>query len=259
MRRMGGGIAGALLALAAGPSVAAQSGQDPTGPYPPNSVPYSIEIETFDVFCVDDTPFVRYELSANGFTPGSEEIELRLYDADGDELPAPYSPMGLDSFTGQFLYPGATAATLDWPGWEERPSRSNNWVEDPSDARWRDGLSIVVTYLEAPSAVPGFQAPPDGFRSTPRALLAQQGDPLVAYADIEYPPATEVCYGPPSVSRPPAQQAPPDAEADTPVGELPSTGGGFGLFRQAVALVLAGALLVLVATRRRQHEPNSAV
>ena len=259
MKRTGVGIAVALLALTAAAPAAAQSDDDPTGPYPPTSPPFSIEIEAFGTFCLDDTPFVNYDVTPNGFTPTSEQIELRIYDVNGDELPAPYSPMQLGSFTGQFLYPGANDAPPDWPGWIEVPSGSGNWVEDPTDALWRDGLSITVTYYGAPGGTSGLRAP-QSFRRAPSALVEQTSEPLVAYADVQYPPATDLCYGPPGVTPPPPpNQTPPGTEPATPVGELPSTGGGFGLVRQGLALLLAGALLAIVATRRRQHQPTNAL
>ncbi len=252
-------IAAAVLALAIGSPAAAQTGEDedPTGPYPPTTAPYSLDVKGFGTFCLDDAPYVGYDVTPVGFTPASQTFTMRIFDVNGDELPAPYSPQTLNSFTGEFLYPGAAVTPYqDWPGWEEVPLGSNNWFDDTpgaeADAIWRDGLRIEVTYdVPASPLVSGFRRP--------TALLQQTQ--LVAYADIQYPPPTTDCNGPHVSPPPPPDNTTPAGTTpavDPPVGELPKTGSGFGLWRQGIALVLAGGLLTLIAVRRRQHEPSGA-
>jgi hypothetical protein len=71
------------------------------------------------------------------------------------------------------LYPGAAVDAqgnaADWPGW--KLNEFGFWVEDPTDALWRDGLTLTVSVNPTAST------------------------------DISYPPASSACASPSSVSQ----------------------------------------------------------
>lgn len=94
----------------------------------------------FSSICVHDAPYIAYDIIPVGFTPVTTPT-LTFYDLDG----ALVRTLPVDGMSGRVLYPGATVdangVATDWPGW--KPA-NGGWVTDATDARWRDGLRIVV-------------------------------------------------------------------------------------------------------------------
>jgi LPXTG-motif cell wall-anchored protein len=211
----------ALLALCLAGIVAApltthaQEGGD-EGVYPPGD--RSLDVTAFDSFCQDDAPYVRYLIKANGFTPDPPIATLTITDLDGNLIET-FTDMPLE---GQFVYPGAkvnaAGEPIDWPGWK---LVDGEWVEDPTDAFWRQGINIRV------------DVNPTAFVDPP----------------ISYPPGSPLCLAPPGAS--PDQGVVPSQPADSS-GSLPSTGGGISTPVQiGAAAMVAGALLLIGARRRR--------
>jgi LPXTG-motif cell wall-anchored protein len=173
--------------------------------------------------CQADIPYIQYAIEVSG-TPNTTAT-ITFIDNKGVEVARHEN----QPFTGKLIYPGASVNPADWPGWK---LENGKWVIDPTDANFRDGLTVRV-----------------------------EVNPT-ATASVTYPPATELCNGPtftdsqapttttpaqqtPTTTAPPAQQA--------PVTQLPSTGSnstgliaGLGLL-----LLLAGGVLAGVVRRPR--------
>ncbi len=105
--------------------------------------------------CVNDTPYVTYGITPAGFVPATTPT-LTFYDLDGRLV----QTTPVNAFTGRVLYPGvavdAAGAPTDWPGWK---FESGSWVTDAADARWRDGLRVVVTVNPTAEATVGYPPP----------------------------------------------------------------------------------------------------
>jgi hypothetical protein len=74
------------------------------------------------------------------------------------------------------LYPGAsvdpvTGEATDWPGWMQ--NAFGFWIEDPSDALWRQGLTLVVSVN--PTASASVSYPPASSACASPASSLQQG------------------------------------------------------------------------------------
>jgi hypothetical protein len=124
--------------------------------------------------------------------------------------------------TVELLYPGTAVnpdgSIADVPGWILQPD--GFWVEDPSDTFLRDGIDL--TYEVNPTAT----------------------------ARVTYPPASAGCNTP---TRPPAPPGPTTTRPPgvPPVPGLPPTGNEPWTAAVAALTLAAGALLAVVARRRR--------
>jgi hypothetical protein len=189
----------------------------------------SIDRLTIASVCVGDTPYVDYEIEVSNTSATTATITFS--DLDGNLV---LERSGLP-LAGRLLYPGASLTPADWPGWR---LVDGMWVADPTDARWRDGLDVVV-----------------------------QVNPT-ATAEVSYPPATAACNSP-TVVDPPGEaellgQVDPTTTTASPtttvanrsgVG-LPSTGAGSPDRTALVAsmIALAGAGLTLLTRRSRSSQ-----
>jgi LPXTG-motif cell wall-anchored protein len=191
-----------------------------------------IDVAAFSPVCQADIPYIQYSIEVSG-TPNTTAT-ITLLDSEGDEV-GKYTNQ---PFSGKLIYPGASADPVDWPGWKYE---NGFWVEDPSDANYRQGLTVKV-----------------------------EVNPT-ATATVTYPPASAACYGPTQVeSQPPTTPAPPGQQPPTtsvptvqdpgptttvaPVTQLPKTGSnGTGVIAGLGLLLLgAGALIVAGVRRPRQ-------
>ena len=181
----------------------------PPPPPPPPEEPV-IGALAFAPVCQADTPYIDYEIEVSG--TDATTATLTFFDLDGNQVDQ-FTNM---PFSGRVLWPGASVDPPDWPGW--RLNADGFWEPDPSDARLRDGLTILVEVN--PSAT----------------------------APVRYPPATEACNTPPPPpGTPPTTQppAPPSPQPGLPVtGRRTTYGSIAGGF-----LLALGAALVLVARR----------
>ena len=213
----------------------------------------SVAVQALAV-CVDDTPYVRYELTPSNVSdqpvvaivwwtaaayadrdPMIDASDTAAILADGAsqvdrvDVPAGWAPG--DTITGEQLWPGAAVDAdgdpVAWPGWTQQGD--GTWVLDPSAPFYELRGETVVEVRVNPST----------------------GSTLV------YPPATPDCdANPPSVT-PPTTPAPPVTVTGggAAVGQgawyLPRTGPELG-----VTVLLGAGLLVLgamlVASRRRR-------
>jgi uncharacterized repeat protein (TIGR01451 family)/LPXTG-motif cell wall-anchored protein len=93
---------------------------------------------------------------------------LDFFDKDGKFVES----VNVATLSGTVIYPGATADAngngTDWPGWK---FENGVWVVDPTDARLRDGLTVVAHV-----------------------------NPTSPPAEVTYPPATSACANPEQVS-----------------------------------------------------------
>lgn len=127
--------------------------------------PPSLSIDALAPVCIADTPYIDYKVTATG--TDSTTATLTFFDLDGNQI-AQYTNLGL---SGRVIYPGASEDPEDWPGWKFEPS-TQKWVTDPTDARWRDGLTVRVDVNPT------------------------------AFGVVTYPPATEACNSPTQVAGP---------------------------------------------------------
>ena len=169
----------------------------------------SIDVLAFAPVCQGDIPYIAYDVTVSG--TDETTADLTFIDLDGNEVLALVD----QPLRGIVIYPGASAEPPDWPGWVLNDA--GLWVPDPTDARWRDGLVVVV-----------------------------EVNPT-AQTTVAYPPATEACNSP---ENPPGT---PGTPGSTPGGQLPVTGGETSLpLLLAIFFLSAGGSIVL-ATRRTSH------
>ena len=163
--------------------------------------------------------------------------------------------------TVQILYPGATVDAqgnpTDWPGWM---FSGGFWVPDPSDAAWRDGLTLVYT-LNGETATANVTYPPE----TATCSANPPPGPVPSGAnhhdhhgpwwrdDDDAPRRSH--HAPGAVTTPPVPGAPTPAgvpPATPGPSVLPTTGSDAGgVAAMAVLIAAAGSALLLITRRRR--------
>jgi hypothetical protein len=202
MKRMAATLMVGGIVLMSGAGTASAQDAD----YPPNTDPAKIDVAAFGPVCQQDIPYISYNIEVSG--TDATTASLTFFDKNGNQV-ASYSGM---PFSGSVIYPGASQAP-DWPGWKYE---GGSWVEDPSDAHLREGLTVRV-----------------------------EVNPT-ATSKVSYPPATAACNGPEVSPNPPT----PESESS---GALPPTGsnGTLPMVLIAGGLVGAGALLFGSARRRK--------
>ncbi|MDX2381720.1 MAG: hypothetical protein QNM02_18425, partial [Acidimicrobiia bacterium] len=155
----------------------------------------SIDVSGFTDVCVGEAPYIRYVILPIGFSPPPTQATLTIKDIDGN--PIDYNEDGViddddkvvvDTMTGNLLWPGAEVDSegnaVDWPGWK---FENGLWVEDPTDAIYREGLLIDVEIN--PTATATVSYPPES---------SACADPTQASADLQIiktTSATEVLPG----------------------------------------------------------------
>lgn len=184
--------------------------------------PPTLEISALAPVCVGDIPYIEYAVGLQGLDPAGRTVTLTLRDLGGAEIGV-YRDLPL---SGRILYPGADDDPQDWPGWKRL--ESGEWVIDPTDARWREGVEVIAEVNPSASG------------------------------RVAYPPATAACAGPaivpPTAPAAPAAPTTPDvvAAAGPVPTALPSTGTSSWLLAVvATALLLAGSGFLRLARRGR--------
>lgn len=189
----------------------------------------SLDVSAFSPTCIRDVPYIEFTIVPKGFS-SSGPATLTFFDVNGNFVEQVVSP----TLSGQVIYPGAQAGPdgegLNWPGWTRAPDGS--WIQDPSDAVLRDGLTIVV-----------------------------QVNPT-ATTTVSYPSSDSACANPPRTSPPTTTTiacVPGQNNDGTPDDDctLPRTGGGIdkALLIGGAAL-LAGLVFLAAARRRRVDHPR---
>ena len=97
----------------------------------------SLDVTGFTPICIADSPYIQFSIKPIGFS-SSGPATLTFYDNEGTFIETRVVP----TLSGTTIYPGASVDPLDWPGWKQAPN--GNWEPDPTDAAWRDGLTITV-------------------------------------------------------------------------------------------------------------------
>ncbi len=194
----------------------------------------SLDVSAFSPECIGDAPFIRYSIVPQGFTPTSTQATLEIRDRNGNLI----ETQVVDSFSGTIVWPGATVDAsgnaTDWPGWKLADD-GVSYIPDPTDAFFREGLTIDVTV-----------------------------EGVTATATVSYPPSTSPCANPPTDSStttvpggtPTTTVCVPGQDNDNNPADdcdLASTGGGPGNATILAAAVLLAGLLFLTAARRRRH------
>jgi hypothetical protein len=168
----------------------------PTTTEPPTTVAQSLDIVAMGPVCQRDAPYVEVTFGDQPQFNG-RTATVTFIDLDGNVVGTETATYAAGA-TVRFVYPGATVDAagnaVDWPGWMYD---GNVWVHDPSDARLRDGLTVVV-----------------------------EVNPT-ARGSVSYPEATAGCADAPTVSpsgpTPPTTPAPTTTDPVVPQGGLPVT------------------------------------
>lgn len=215
----------------------------------------SLDVSAFSPACIRDVPYVNYTIVPLGFTPAEQHATMVVKDRNGTVL----ETLEVDSFSGSFIYPGASSDSAgnatDWPGWKR--AADGSWTPDPSDAHLRDGLVIEVTVN--PTATTTVSYP------TATSACAGPSNENVC------PPGDDSCTPPPPCQpgdnndANPADDCTPCSPGqqgdDNPADDctLPRTGGGGNgdmLAIGAMAL-LAGAVFLIASRRQRAGDSPS--
>lgn len=209
--------AAAVMALA---STTAQAASYP--PAPPSG-DRGISVDALTPNCVSDVPSILYTVSPVGFE-STGPVTVTVRDLDGNVV----KTVDNAPLKGSFTYPGVTVGAdgqaTDWPGWVQV---DGVWVEDPTEARLRDGLDITFAI----------------------------GSTTVSKT-VGYSPALEECMSPTGSAV--ASQG-PTAPAQ---GSLPATGNsGMSLTLAAagIALLLGMAVTLWSKTSARRHTHSASV
>lgn len=190
----------------------------------------SLDLSAFSPSCVRDAPFISYTIVPVGFS-SIGPATLTFFDVNGNFI----EQQTVSTLSGRVIYPGATTdaagSATGWPGWTLAPDGS--WIPDPSDAIFREGLTVQV-----------------------------EVDGVTAATTVAYPPADSGCANPPNVVLPtttvvgpcvPGQNNDADPTDDC---DLATTGGGPGNALITGAAALMAGVLFLTAARRRRHGPT---
>jgi hypothetical protein len=184
-----------------------------TATTPPTSTPQSgpIFVSAVGTTCQKDVPVIVIRMG-NRTDLNGRLAALTFIDLNGKTIQVrtrTYKAGG----TLTELYPGASVDAngnaTDWPGW--KLNQFGFWVEDPTDALWRQGLTLRIDVNPTAST------------------------------QISYPPASSACANPDS---PP----PPSGSAATLPATGGNTRGAYSL---ALVAVVLGSLLVVIAGTRR--------
>lgn len=150
------------------------------------TLPENIDIAAAGTVCIRDAPWIEVTFGNQPALDGRTGT-VTFTAVTGQVI-------GVHTFTFQsgatirFVYPGAqvdaAGNAVDWPGW--LLNADGFWVPDPSDAFYRDGLTVLVEINPT------------------------------ATATVAYPPATAVCASP--AAPPPA----PPSQVTVPP-QLPAT------------------------------------
>lgn len=186
--------------------------------------------------CQADVPYIEYDATVDGVEFTTATLTFR------DRNDVVVETRTVDSLRGRTLFPGAEVDAdgngVDWPGWR---FENGFWVEDPSDAILREGLTVTIEVN--PSATAQVAYPP-----ATSACASPENPEVEALVPVApgpmTPPATQSpapAPNAPNAPEVPVAQAPP-APTVTPVqAPLPSTGSTSGLLAAiAAALVLGG-------------------
>jgi hypothetical protein len=142
------------------------------------TLPETLDIGAASVVCSRDVPFVNLTF---GNQPEFNGLvgTITFYDVN-DAFIEQHAVTYQAGETISLLYPGATVDAAgnatDWPGW--LLNSDGFWVLDPTDAVWREGLTIVAeinptatTTVEYPPATTACDSPAGPFPPPPRQLL----------------------------------------------------------------------------------------
>jgi LPXTG-motif cell wall-anchored protein len=156
----------------------ATSTTPPSSSTPPTSAPDGLSIAAFSPVCLRDAPYVDVTFGDQPQFNG-RSATVTFIDLDDNEVETHNAAFRAGE-TIRFVYPGAEVDAngnpVDWPGWR---FDGDEWVIDPTDARLRDGLRVVVEVnptatgtVEYPPASPACNARPPGSSTTGGTLPA---------------------------------------------------------------------------------------
>ena len=168
------------------PPTTAPPSNPPTTPSP--STPQSSTTTGEPVFmsavgstCQKDVPVIGIKMGDRADLNGRVGT-LTFIDLNGkviDVRPITYEA----GATQTELYPGAsvdpaTGEATDWPGWMQ--NAFGFWIEDPSDALWRQGLTLVISVNPTASTSVSYPPASSACANPPAALQQVVGSTLPA-------------------------------------------------------------------------------
>jgi LPXTG-motif cell wall-anchored protein len=166
------------------------SSTSPPSSSTPTTEPGDLSIAAFSPVCLRDAPYVDVTFGDQPEFDG-RTATVTFVDLDGNEVETHTTTYQAGALV-RFVYPGAEVDAngnpVDWPGWR---FDGDEWVVDPTDARLRDGLRVVVEVnptatgmVEYPPVTPDCDARPPtsstggtlpatgSSNSTPTAMIA---------------------------------------------------------------------------------------
>jgi hypothetical protein len=87
--------------------------------------------------CVQDLPYIRWEIAAQGIQPVPTTATITIKDKNGNVVFGPVQR----PLQGEVLWPGASESPRDWPGWK---LVNGHWEVDPTDQVLREDLTVVA-------------------------------------------------------------------------------------------------------------------
>lgn len=187
----------------------------------------TIDVSAFSPVCQADTPYIEYEIDVTGSE--ADTATLTFIDDTGAEI---LTLTGVP-LAGSLIYPGAAGDPAnDWPGW--RLNAAGLWVPDPTDAHWRDGLTVRVVVASIPAATAAVAYPPAASACAGPEIV-QSGAPTTTAA-----PTTTVVASGAVTTTTTATTVPTTLPRTGATGTAPLMGLGAALI--ALGLVLAAAV-----------------
>lgn len=117
----------------------------PITPTTPTTGPLGIFISAVGTTCQKDVPVIVIEFGDQAEFNG-RTATLTFIDLNGKVIEKRLTIYESNTKIVE-LYPGAavditTGEAVDWPGWKQ--NADGLWVEDPADALWRQGLTLLI-------------------------------------------------------------------------------------------------------------------
>jgi len=205
----------------------------------------SLSIGSAASVCSRDVPFIDITFGNQPeFNGLVGTITFSTLDGDFVEtIPVTYQA----NSTVRLVYPGAsfdpvTGEATDWPGWVLNDD--GFWVLDPTDAEFRDGLTVTATL---PLTAGG------SLGQSLRPIFQQV---VTATTTITYPPETALCASPEGPFGPdvPLDEGGFPIVRPASLTQLPPAGGTLTFVRLAGALVLMGVGVVAVPIAWRRSD-----
>ena len=138
--------------------------------------PATLDISAIGPVCLSDAPYIDVTFGSQSEFNGLPAT-VTFIDLDGNVVGTETAAYQAGS-TVRLVYPGASVDgagnPTDWPGWM---LVDGQWVVDPSDARLRDGLTVVIEVNPTTTATVSYPAVTETCVAGPRRPAQPQPQP----------------------------------------------------------------------------------